>query len=275
MRAARERASLRCRPVGDDQTKAMLSGLVPAASRGVGAVRVHGSRIETRLLLLGLGAMVAILGGCAMHLPPASPEEPRFPWPPPSASAEAKIPANWLPPAGGATRLFAVSDKLEQALRAAGYPKWSYSSVPRGFALVTQMEQIKADGTPSREPARWSTKLPSARELNFVEFIKALAGAPEGYYRAIVFLVTDQPWPRTAAAPTGGQAQRWLANGFNRLPSSIGELEYGPEYETVALIYEFSKQSETADATQVEPSATSAQEHLKKAGLYDPLSGWR
>lgn len=236
---------------------------------------MNDDRTATRLLLLALGALVAILGGCTAPPQAASPEMPSFPWPPPSASAEAKIPANWLPPTGGATRLFAVSDKLEQALRAAGYPKWSYSSVPRGFALVTQMEQIKADGTPSRAPARWSTKLPSARELNLVELIRALAGAPEGYYRVIVFLVTDQPWPRTREAPTGEEARRWLANGFNRLPPSIGELEYESQYETVALIYEFSKQSETADATQVEPSATSAQEHLKKAGIYDPLSGWR
>jgi hypothetical protein len=147
--------------------------------------------------------------------------------------------------------------------------------VPNGFALVSQMEQIKADGTPSPEPARWSTSLPSVRELTLLEFIKALASAPAGYYRIIVFIATDQPWPRSGQQPTGEEAERWLTTGFNRLPPSIGDLTYAGQYTTTALVYEFTTRTENADATLVENSEATAKDHLKKAGIYDPLSGWR
>jgi hypothetical protein len=217
---------------------------------------------------------VAILNGCE-GVEQSAPEVPKFPWPPPPASAEAEIPANWLPAQGKPTRLSDLADKLEGALHAAKYRRWSYSSVPNGFALVTQMEQIKPDGTPSAEPARWSTNLPSVRELTLLEFIKALASAPPGYYRVIVFIVTDEPWSRSGQEPTGEEAERWLTQGFNRLPASIGELTYGKEYTTTALVYEFKKRSQSAEATLVEDSETRAQEHLRKAGISDPLSGWR
>ena len=180
-------------------------------------------------------------------------------------------PTHWLSTTGAA-QLADVADRLERALNEAKYPRWSYSSVPNGFALVSQMEQIKSDGTPSPEPARWSTDLPWVANMTLLEFIKALANAQPGYYRVIVFIVTNQPWSRTGERPTGEEAERWLAKGFNWLPRSIGELTYGPDYRTTALVYEFKKVSRDTDATFLEPSPTSADDHLKKAGISDPLS---
>jgi hypothetical protein len=196
---------------------------------------------------------------------------PAFPWPPPPASAETEIPRNWLSTTAG-TQLADVADKLKNVLHEAKYPMWSYSSVPNGFALVSQMEQIKSDGTPSPAPARWSTFMPQVTNMTLLEFIKALANAQPGYYRVIVFIVTNQPWSRTGEMPTGEMAERWLSQGFNWLPRYIGELTYGPDYRTTVLVYEFKKVSQDADATFLKPSQTSADDHLKKAGLFDPLS---
>jgi hypothetical protein len=134
------------------------------------------------------------------------------------------------------------------------------------------MEQIKADGTPSPEPARWSADLPWAANMTLIEFIRALVNSPSGYYRVIVFIVTNRPWPRTGEKPTGGEAEQWLAKGFTWLPKSIGELPYGPDYRTTALVYEFKKVSKDANAFLLEPSATSADDHLKKAGISEWLS---
>ncbi|OLA98120.1 MAG: hypothetical protein AUH19_01525 [Verrucomicrobia bacterium 13_2_20CM_55_10] len=144
--------------------------------------------------------------------PPAN-TMPAFPWPPPAASAETMIPDRWLSTGGGAD-LSNVAVILESALRAAKYPKWSYSSVPNGFALVSQMEQIKEDGTPSPEAARWSTDLPAVANMTLMEFVRALVNAQPGYYRVIVFIVTNQPWSRTGTKPTGVKADKWLAEGF-------------------------------------------------------------
>jgi hypothetical protein len=181
------------------------------------------------------------------------------------------IPEKWLPTKGGAD-LDNVAVRLESALRASKYRIWSYSSVPNGFALVSQMEQIKADGTPSPEPERWSADLPWVANMTLIEFIRALVHSPPGYYRVIVFIVTNQPWPRTGEKPTGAEAEQWLAKGFNRLPESIGELPYGSDYRTTALVYEFKKVSKEAKAFLVASSATSADDHLKKAGISEWLS---
>ena len=234
-------------------------------------------------IIVGLAVLILIVASLSWELaPPQSrsseeviqpmlPPTPAFPWPPPLASSEAMIPRNWLSTMG-APQLADVADRLERALNEAKYPRWSYSSVPNGFALVSHMEQIKSDGTPSPEPARWSTDLPWVANMTLLEFIKALANATPGYYRVIVFIVTNQPWSRTGERPTGEEAERWLAEGFNWLPRYIGELTYGPDYRTTALVYEFKKVSRDTDATFLEPSPTSADDHLKKAGISDPLS---
>lgn len=252
-------------------------------------IRMRDGHIPRWILTLWLLAVLAHLTGCprveapppppapAPAPPPPPPPPPnvlRFPWPPPPASAEAAIPRNWIS-TSEPTRLAQVAETLERALRAARYPKWAYAYVPNGFALVTQMERIKRDGTASLEPARWSTDLPAVTELSPFEFIKALAIAPAGYYRVIVFIVSDQPWSRDGERPSGSEAQRWLAQGMTKLPASMGQIAYTTDFTTTALVYEFKKKTAGADATLVQQSEARAEDHLKKAGIYDPLSGWR
>lgn len=225
---------------------------------------------STRVFLLATVSVILI--GCSPGAPVGSGiPMPAFPWPPPPPSAETVIAHNWLPPRDEA-QLADVADALERALAEANYRRWSYSSVPNGFALVSQMEQIGADGTPSPEPARWSTELPPAENMNLLEFLRALVNAQPGYYRVIVFIVTDQPRSRDGDAATGEEAERWLAQGFDRLPRTIGQLLYGSEYRTIALIYEFRKRSNDSDAVFLENSRTEADTHLEKAGIADPLS---
>lgn len=196
---------------------------------------------------------------------------PAFPWPPPPASAETIIAQNWLP-SGPEARLAEVADTLERALIAAKYRKYAYLSVPNGFALVSEMEQIGSDGTPSPEPARWSADLPPIDNMTLVEFIKALVNAQPGYYRVIVFIVTDQPRSRNGEATTGKQAETWLREGFDRLSPAIGELPYGSRYRTTALVYEFKKISNDTSAVFLEESPTHADKHLERSGISGPLS---
>ena len=219
----------------------------------------------------GLAVIAPMTPGCASEYRSPDSRMPAFPWPPPPASAETAVPENWLPTRGG-SNLANVAATLERALRAAKYPKWSFSSVPDGFALVGQMEQIKADGTPSPDPARWSTDLPRVANMTLLEFVRALVSAHPGHYRVIVFVVTNRPWPRTGAQPTGGEADQWLARGFTWLPDAIGELLYGPDYRTTALVYEFEKISKNTDAVLLEQSPTSADDHLARAGSAQWLS---
>lgn len=199
-----------------------------------------------------------------------SPSIPQFDWPPPKASAEESIPDKWLR-TGPATKLADVADKFEKALRLAHYEQRSYYAVPRGFALATQLEQIKADGTPMPGADRWKIGTPSVSNLSLASFIKALAFAPAGYYRAIVFVVTDAPWVQSSAAPSDDKIKGWAGGGAHALPASIGALPYGADYRARALIYEFEK-GESGPAKTLLPSPVSGEAHLDKGGIWEPLS---
>src|SRR5262249_41929886 len=78
-----------------------------------------------------------------------APAIPDFPGPPPRASAWAAVP-NALVLAGAQTPTFEeVEARLGRALDAAGYYQRSLFAVPHGFAVVTQLERIEADGVPA------------------------------------------------------------------------------------------------------------------------------
>ena len=203
--------------------------------------------------------------------PVAEPTIPAFPWPPPAASAEYPVRNAWVWK-GVETKLSDVAERLEAALEAAQFETWRFSSVPRGFALVTQLEQIKPDGTPRSGTERFRTDLPSLSNMTFVEFLKALAKAPPGHYRVIVFIVSDVPFSSTDQKPTQIDAQQWLMVGLNQLPKAVGRAAYGEGYRTTALIYEFRKLSKDEPATFVAKSAESGKTHLEKAGIWDGLT---
>lgn len=202
--------------------------------------------------------------------PNAPPPIPQFDWPPPKASAEQSIPDKWLR-TSPATRLADVADKFEKALRLAHYEQRSYYAVPRGFALATQLEQIKTDGTPMPGADRWKIGTPSVDNLSLASFIKALAKAPAGRYRAIVFVVTDAPWVQSSAAPSDEKIRGWAGGGAHALPAAIGSLPYGESYRTQALIYEF-KKGKSGPAKTLLPSSLSGETHLVKGGIWEPLS---
>ena len=83
---------------------------------------------------------------------------------PTAASAEHQI-RNASLSRGEHTKLPVVAEMLEAALESANYESWRYSSVPRGFALVMQMEQIKLDGTPRSGRERFSPDLASLADI--------------------------------------------------------------------------------------------------------------
>lgn len=195
---------------------------------------------------------------------------PRFPWPPPKASAENTIPAKWIR-VGTQTTLADVADKLEKALKLADYGEWSYYAVPRGFALATHLEKIESDGTPLPGTDRWKIGTPTLSNLTLLGFIKALAGAPAGNYRAIVFVVTDAQWVQSSAAPGEAQIEGWATGGANALPAGIGALPFGEDYRARALVYQFRKRG-TKQAEYVLPSPVSGEAHLEKGGIWKPLS---
>ncbi|MFC5771913.1 hypothetical protein [Thauera sinica] len=201
--------------------------------------------------------------------PPAA-AIPSFPWPPPRYSAFSTIAREWVAPAAGAT-LGSAAARIEQAFDAAGYVERSYYRIPGGFALVSRVEHIRADATPFAPPQRWTVDAPPLRE-GLIDIIRALFNAPPGFYRVIAFAVTDQDFAAREQAPTSEEARRWVSGGVLRLPAEIGALPYSERHYTSALIYEFERRADRAEASVRLPSDSPGRTHLERAGLWQALA---
>lgn len=199
--------------------------------------------------------------------PPALNKPPAFPWPPPAASAEEIVPLSAYH--AFLHTLADVDFVLSNAFRTNGYVEKSYYAVPGGFALVTRLEQINIDGTSKRLPSRWSTAPPTP-EFSLAYYLSALFTAIPGYYRVIVFVVSNEPFIQTERRAGPEEALRWLRAGLNVLPESIGSQSYANAVCT-ALIYEFERPP-GGEPTLHLPGKLGAQTHLKKSGLWSSLS---
>jgi len=197
---------------------------------------------------------------------------PDFPWPPPTPSDRMLLPrAGFARGLGANPSLSDAAGRLTDALQQAGYSQYSFYGAPGGFALVARLERIRPDGTPEPEAQRFAPPSASA-PFSLGSYLKQLFIAPEGYYRLIVFVVTDNVVVTHGAAPTAATTEAWLRNGADRLPPAYATLPFTKAHEVDALIYEFRKQGK-GPATALLPSPLDARAHLQKAGLYSLLAG--
>ena len=194
-----------------------------------------------------------------------------FPWPnPPAPSDSALIPPYLLWPAGSEGKtLMDVARRLEGSIAAAGYLEPKYLGAGcNGFAIMLDLEQIETDGARKPSAAGFA---PSTAEPGFTlsSYLKRLFYAPPGYYRQIVFVVSDQGITATTPAPTPGELRAIAKDGSAALPPGYGALPFNWKYKVVALVYEFQKGPADGDAQQIPPTGRlRAPQHLKKAQLY-------
>ena len=206
------------------------------------------------------------------NAPPAPQSElPLFPWPPPQASATEVIPRRLLEAKAGSTRLRDVDERIVYALEQNGYYERSYYAVPEGFALVTKMEQIESDGTPKQEPQRWILTPQPLVKFSLTAYFAALVKGTPGYYRVIAFIVTPYAFAQSTKRVTLQEAEAWISPGSNRLPDSIGKLDFSREgYACTALVYEFERAAEAEPSIQL-PGRILGRTHLVKAGIWEVL----
>ena len=165
-----------------------------------------------------------------------------------------------------ASHLQAVSAKLVAPLRASGYWEYSFHRAPNGFALVTRLERINADGSQVAESLRY--RRPGDREsFSLSSYIRRLFFAPEGYYRLIVFVVTDRPFTATGKPIEEPAALRLLRDGANVLPPEFKRMEFSAAHSIDALIYEFRKRPGDKRAVLLLPGRLGPRVHFDKAGM--------
>ena len=197
---------------------------------------------------------------------------PKFPsWPPPRASGNMEIPRDLVLKGISRPRLMDVAAHLLSALDKAGYGERSFYSVPEGFALVSRIEQIYPDGRPKEGKDRWPLTTQPPRIFSLNSYLRALFTSNPGYYRVIVFVVTDHPVVQSSASANYTAPRDWVWAGANRVPTTIGFLDYTSLVSCTALIYEFQQISRGADVTLDMPGLLTGKTHLEQSSLLTAL----
>lgn len=192
-------------------------------------------------------------------------KEDGFPFPPPKPSARETISIAAFP---NTKNLKDTYDFLNYALNQCGYYEKSVYKIPNGFALVTRIEKINGDGASKTPPERWSIKQKSSSKFSVSDYIKSLFSSNPGFYRVIVFVVTDVPFATTAISPSKKEAITWLHKGLNKLPKDVGAIPLNKEHLCSVLIYEFKFPESGEDAFLMNPSLHTGRTHLVKANLW-------
>lgn len=196
------------------------------------------------------------------------PPIPQFDWPPPKPSTSFVIEDSF----GDCINLAAVDKKLREALQDNEYDDKSYFYVPRGFALVTRLEQINRDATSKAEPYRWQVKASQGEIFTLRDYLRALFTAPKGYFRIIVFVVTDESFSTSGGNISRAEALDWLSEGANVLPKELGRQAFNNDYSVTTLVYEFETFGSGKSPVSLVPGKHTGRTHLEKSKLWYSLN---
>jgi hypothetical protein len=163
-----------------------------------------------------------------------------------------------------------VGDQIVRALVQAQYSEYSFYAAPGGFALVARLERMADDGAPL--PGQWRFLSPSTTEpFSVTTYVQRLFFAPQGFYRQIVFVVTDQSFAPTGAKLDTAAADKLLAEGANRLPGDFSAMPFSAGHGVTALVYEYRKGAADRDVSALSPGRLTAADHLRRSGLLPAL----
>ena len=225
----------------------------------------HNPRMKRDPVLLWL----MLMGSIAACHPPRD-EMPVFPWPPPIPTVSLSLPSG-LVAVPNHDSLGAVFDRLRSALSHVDVGWWStYAIDTTGFAIVTRMEAIEADGTPKPGSERWSapTRYTRRQMRSIADYLSELFLARVGHYRVIAFAVTDRPLWSSPVRLTAAAAESLRFGGTDMLPEWLRRLPLRTDGRCIALIYEFEKPNQQDSARFVESGTLLPVDHLVRAGLW-------
>ena len=194
---------------------------------------------------------------------------PPFPLPYPKPSTTHLFPKKVFE---GCESVSQIIGKLIVALSKSGYGTYSYYYIPNGIAIVTQLEHINKDGSSKRDSERWITGDYRRSIFSLSDYIKALFFAAPGYYRSIIFVVSDEILRPGTDPPTRESMNKLLSEGALKIPKEILEKKINDEYDLIALIYEFKKLENSSEADIVIPSLNQGKTHMVKANIWKNLN---
>lgn len=187
-----------------------------------------------------------------------------LPWPPPRSSARQTLPADLFESGGSRPgSLGDVDTRLRKALSGAGYDDVGYYGVPGGFALVTRVEQVDAEGRALAGSARWSARVQPKGGFSLLRLVQALIAAEPGHFRTLVFIVTSRPFATSARRAKLETISQWSGAGLNLLPPPVGRQPFTGDHRVTALVYEFEKAPGAREASLLVPGHLTGADHLR------------
>lgn len=196
---------------------------------------------------------------------------PKFPFPPPRASAFKLIPRSYLV-SDNTTPLSKILDnELIPALETAGYEYSFYRIKDSGLAVVTRLEKMNENGTSAQGEERYSTQQNRQHAFNIRDYFTSLFFARPGYYRLIVFMLCPYTVTQTNHGITKSTADTIFSNGADRPEEEILQYAFSQRYQCTVLIYQFIKPNQVDSAKEFDPSALTCQQHLEKSNIWPQL----
>lgn len=195
---------------------------------------------------------------------------PALAWPPPQESARLLLDREDLDPNGELATLGEVADHLRKALRTAGYEDIGFYSVPKGFALVTRVEQMSKDGSPLPEPERFNPHIEPKWD-SLWSYVKAVLFATRGYFRMYMIVVTSAPIFTDDERLPFDASLHLASGGAIDLSDVMRAKPYTPAHRCAVLIYEFHQPTEDHEPNVNVPSTLSASIHLERSGITSAL----
>lgn len=221
------------------------------------AERVHeNAKLRLELGLAAQRPAGAQQSGQVKHLP-------AFPWPAPPGYVSEQLGRESLA-LTPETTFKALRQLLIDGLRAAsdGFTHGVFTLPRDGFALVARMERVHTDGRP-RDP-RWIHE--GVPKTSFFDFLADLFFEEPGYFRMVVFVVTnDFPTEAANAAAVPPPEQGWQF----QMPPELGNQTLG-DRPVLALVYSFKREG-SAKAQAWKDGAPTPVQHLKQAGIWGAL----
>jgi hypothetical protein len=239
------------------------SGETPAVASGLPAARVSNASPSPV-------SRSALPQNPAPPSPPVSPATPYLPLFPSSARASSFyiVPSEFL---RGSKTFGEAANSLLHGLEKAGYRKRSlFFTENSGVAVVTRLERINEDGTPSSKGNRWPGALkPFDYRFNagIDAVLRGLFEIEAGRYRVFVFLLSSLPPLIAPKEVPGDEAVEWLSGDASTLPKYLAGQPIKAA-SLMALVYEFE-----SDGTKVKviQSPVSSQVHLSKSHILASL----
>ena len=195
-------------------------------------------------------------------------------WPQPTTSI--KFDARVLAPGADPT-VFDAAQTLEALLKRAGYPQPKFLGAGcKGVVVAANFEAIDDQGRRKRGlsgfPASSEEAAPGLPGA--VDFVMGLFYAPPGYYRRIVFVITnDRPQPNSSPVSETALFDK-VEPGAIALPVAYQRTPLTPDYQVYTNIYEFRLRTGENRAEQIQASGSplkgllTALSHLRAARLF-------